>query len=64
MKPDFDYAAAIAELEQIASRVENPETKLDDIDALVSRSKELLKGCREYLKGVKDKIDSLEKEDQ
>lgn len=64
MKPKFDYAAALAELEQIASKVENPETKLDEIDALVTRSKELLKGCREYLKGVKDKIDSLEKEDQ
>lgn len=64
MKPKFDYAAALAELEQIASKVENPETKLDELDALVTRSKELLKGCREYLKGVKDKIDSLEKEDQ
>ena len=64
MKPQFDYAAAVAELEQIASKVENPETRLDDIDALVSRSKELLKGCRDYLKGVKDKIDALEKEDE
>ena len=64
MKPKFDYAAALAELEQIASKVENPETKLDELDALVTRSKELLKGCREYHKGVKDKIDSLEKEDQ
>lgn len=63
MKPQFDYAAAVAELEQIASKVENPETRLDDIDALVSRSKELLKGCRDYLKGLKDKIDALEKED-
>lgn len=64
MKSQFDYAAAVAELEQIALKVENPETRLDDIDALVSRSKELLKGCREYLKGVKDKIDALEKEDK
>ena len=64
MKPDFDYAAALAELEQIASKVENPETRLDDIDALVSRSKELLKDCREYLRGVKEKIDSLDKEEK
>ncbi|MBQ2526127.1 MAG: exodeoxyribonuclease VII small subunit, partial [Bacteroidales bacterium] len=27
----FDYAKAIAELEEIAAKVENPETKLDDI---------------------------------
>ena len=58
----FDYAKAIAELEAIAAKVENPETKLDDIDALVGRSRELLKQCREYLRTVKEKIDSLDKE--
>jgi len=58
----FDYAKAIAELEEIAAKVENPETKLDDIDALVGRSRELLKQCREYLRTVKEKIDSLDKE--
>lgn len=62
MNAKFDYAKAIAELEEIAAKVENPETKLDDIDALVGRSKELLKQCREYLRSVKDKIDSLEEE--
>ena len=62
MTPPFDYAKAIAELDQIAAKVENPETKLDDIDALVGRSKELLGQCREYLRTVKDKSDSLDKE--
>lgn len=62
MEAQFDYAKAIAELEEIAAKVENPETKLDDIDALVGRSKELLKQCREYLRTVKEKIDSLDKE--
>ena len=60
MNEKFDYAKAIAELEAIAAKVENPETKLDDIDALVGRSKELLKQCREYLRTVKDRIDSLD----
>lgn len=62
MTPPFDYAKAIAELDQIAAKVENPETKLDDIDALVGRSKELLGQCREYLRTVKERIDSLDKE--
>ena len=62
MAQKFDYAKAIAELEEIAAKVENPETKLDDIDALVGRSKELLKQCREYLRTVNEKIDSLDKE--
>ena len=57
MEEKFDYSKAIAELEEIAKKVEQPET------ALVSRSKALLKQCRDYLKGVKDKIDSLEDED-
>ena len=62
MADKFDYAKAIKELEEIAAKVENPETKLDDIDALVGRSKELLTQCREYLRTVKDNIDSLDKE--
>ena len=62
MSDKFDYAKAIAELEEIARKVEDPQTRLDDIDALVGRSKELLKQCREYLHTVKEKIDSLDKE--
>lgn len=62
MEEKFDYAKALSELEAIAARVENPETKLDDIDALVSRSNQLLKECRAYLRTVKDKIDALDKE--
>lgn len=60
MSERFDYAKAIAELEEIAKKVENPETKLDDIDALVARSKDLLKQCRDYLRTVKERIDSIE----
>ena len=62
MTNKFDYAKAIEELDEIAAKVEDPETKLDDIDALVVRSKELLKQCRDYLRSVKDKIDSIDKD--
>jgi len=62
MEEKFDYAKAVKELEEIAARVEDPATKLDDIDALVGRSNALLKECRAYLRSVKDKIDSLDKE--
>ena len=62
MSDKFDYAKAIAELDEIAAKVENTETKLDDIDVLVGRSKELLKQCKDYLRTVKEKIDSLDKE--
>ena len=59
---NFDYAKAIAELDEIAAKVENPETKLSDIDALVNRSRQLLKDCREYLRTVKEKGDALDKD--
>ena len=38
------------------------ETKLDDVDLLVGRSKELVKACRDYLRGVKEKIDALDRD--
>ena len=60
MADKFDYAKAIKELEEIAAKVENPETKLDDIDALVGRSKELLKQCREYLRTARSMADRLD----
>ena len=56
----FDYAKAVEELEKIAAKVEDPATKLDDIDALVARSNQLLKDCRAYLRSVKDRIDKLD----
>ena len=62
MEEKFDYAKAVEELEQIAAKVEDPATKLDDIDALVARSNALLKGCRAYLRTVQEKIDKLDEE--
>ena len=60
MEERFDYAKAVEELEKIAAKVEDPATKLDDLDALVARSNALLKDCRAYLRTVKDKIGKLD----
>ncbi|MBE6251467.1 MAG: hypothetical protein E7111_07425 [Bacteroidales bacterium] len=54
---EFDYTKAIAELEAIAAKVEDPKTGVDDIDKYVKRSKELLEACRAYLRGTKEKLD-------
>ena len=62
MEEKFDYAKAVGELEKIAAKVEDPATKLDDIDALVARSNALLKDCRAYLRSVKERIDKLDEE--
>ena len=60
MEEKFDYAKAVKELEEIAAKVEDPATKLDDIDALVGRSNARQKACRVYLSTVKKKIDKLD----
>ena len=49
----FDYAKAMAELEELAAKVEDPKTSLDDVGALVSRSKLLIDQCRNYLRDVR-----------
>ena len=60
MEERFDYTAAMAELEEIARKVEDPQTSLDDIGALVARSKELVAACRAYLRAVRTSIENDE----
>lgn len=59
---EFNYAKAMAELEAIAAKVEDPSTGLDDIDKYIKRSGELIAGCREYLRTAREKVDALGKE--
>lgn len=53
----FEYTKAMTELEGIAAKVEDPKTSLDDIGALVSRSKTLIEECRNYLRSVRESIE-------
>ena len=55
---DFDYQKAIAALEEIAEKVEDPSAGLEDIDRYVKQSEELVAKCRAYLRTVRDKVDS------
>ena len=59
MEKKFDYNEAVAELEKIAARVEDPATGLDEIDRCIKRSDELIGRCREYLRSVRDTIETL-----
>ena len=59
MEKKFDYDGAVAELEKIAARVEDPATGLDEIDRCIRRSDELIRQCREYLRTVRETIDNL-----
>ena len=55
---DFDYMKAIASLEEIARKVEDPSTGLGDIDRYVKQSEELISKCRAYLRTVREKVDT------
>jgi exodeoxyribonuclease VII small subunit len=57
MEEKFDYAKAMAELEAIAAKVEDPKTSLDDIGELVKRSRELISSCRNYLRTVRETVE-------
>lgn len=59
MKGEFDYAKAVEELEAIASKVEDRQTGIDDIDRYIKRSEELISACRAYLRGAREKLDSM-----
>ena len=59
MKEEFDYAKAVEELEAIAAKVEDPQTGLDDIDKYIKRSEQLISACRAYLRGAREKLDSM-----
>ena len=57
MEEKFDYSKAMAELEAIAAKVEDPKTSLDDIGELVKRSRELISSCRNYLRTVRETVE-------
>lgn len=59
MENKFDYAKAMEELEAIAVKVEDPKTGIEDIGKYIKRSEELVAACREYLRGAREKLDSL-----
>ena len=55
----FDYAKAVATLEEILANVEDPATGIDDIDKYVRQAEELTARCREYLRSVREKVDTI-----
>lgn len=59
MKEEFDYAKAVEELEAIVLRVEDPQTGIEDIDRYIKRSEELIYACRAYLRGAREKLDTM-----
>lgn len=60
MKEKFDYTKALEELEAIATKVEDPKTGIDDIDRYIKRTDELVEACRAYLRGARERLESMD----
>ena len=58
MEEKFEYAKAIEELEAMASKVEDPQTGIADIDRYMKRSQELMEAGRAYLRGAREKLEN------
>ena len=56
----FDYTKAVARLEEIAQKVEDPQTGLGDMDKYLAESEELIIKCREYLRSAREKLSDME----
>lgn len=57
----FDYGKAVSRLEEIAAKVEDPATGIDDIDMYVRKTEELVAQCREYLRSVRERVESIDR---
>lgn len=61
MEEKFDYKSAIAQLEAMVEKVEDPATGLEDIDKLIKKSDEIIVQCRSYLRNVRETVENLDK---
>jgi hypothetical protein len=43
----------------MAAKVEDPQTGISDIYKYMKRSQELIEACRAYLRGARQKLDSM-----
>lgn len=61
MEEKFEYAKAVSRLEEIALKVEDPSTGLDEVDRYIAESNALIGQCRKYLRTVRESVDNLDK---
>lgn len=57
------YKEAIAELEDLVAKIEDPLTNIEEISSYVKRSLELVNYCQLQLRSYKEEIDKLSKKE-
>lgn len=56
-KKQKSYEEALHELESLLEKVEGDEISIDELSSMVQQSVELIKTCKNQLKGIEKNID-------
>lgn len=59
MAEEKKYEEVFAELESLVAKIEDPERDLTTLRVDIARAMELIKWCREYVRGNFEEIDKL-----
>ena len=59
MSKEINYAAAVKELEEIVSKMENDELDIDQMSVQLKRAQELMKLCKEKLTKTDEEIQKI-----
>ncbi|MGM9787465.1 MAG: exodeoxyribonuclease VII small subunit [Candidatus Cryptobacteroides sp.] len=54
-----DYKVKVARLKELETMVKDPELSLDKVDEILKETEKLAKECRNYLRGVEEKLEEL-----
>ena len=59
MSKEINYAAAVKELEEIVSKMENDELDIDQMSVQLKRAQELMKLCKDKLTKTDEEIQKI-----
>lgn len=58
-KSQLSYESAVAELQEIITRLQEETTGMDDLAGKVKRAAELIRFCREKLRATEEEVEQL-----
>ena len=58
-KADIAYKKALKELELLVEKIESPDADLENITGEVKKALELIKVCREHIRGFREESEKL-----
>ena len=59
MSKEINYEAAVKELEEIVSKIENDELDIDQMSVQLKRAQELMKLCKDKLTKTDEEIQKI-----